>query len=198
MKNIYVIEFLDENDFRKRERALKKYNMLAYKKLLFEYYSNFREGKFDGIIVYKNNIEGYERYELALPVDKIFKKHYGSVVLHYTVYYNQKIVFLNTITPEDILNEDHQKELNTYKGVQISKSHAEKDMFKINLLNMLEGNNYGSSKKKEKSPKIVDENKVSDEEKIRRIVSEILDDKLDKIVEEKIEKIVKEKFKKEM
>ena len=45
---------------------------------------------------------------------------------------------LDTITPEDILNEGHQKELTTYKGVPVSKSHAEKDMFKINLLNMLD------------------------------------------------------------
>ena len=29
-------------------------------------------------------------------------------------------------------------DLSTYKGIPISKSHAEKDMFKINLLNMLE------------------------------------------------------------
>ena len=31
-----------------------------------------------------------------------------------------------------------QKELSTYKGDMVSKSHAEKDMFKINLLNMLD------------------------------------------------------------
>ena len=35
MKNSYVIEFLNENEFRKKERAVKKYNMLAYKKLIF-------------------------------------------------------------------------------------------------------------------------------------------------------------------
>ena len=45
---------------------------------------------------------------------------------------------LDTIDPEEILTEGHQKELSTYKGVMVSKSHAEKDMFKINLLNMLE------------------------------------------------------------
>ena len=46
---------------------------------------------------------------------------------------------LDTIkTPEDILTEGHQKELSTYKGVMVSKSHADRDMFKINLLNMLD------------------------------------------------------------
>ena len=138
MKNSYVIDFLNENEFRKKEMAIKKYNMLAYKKLIFEYYPNFREGKFTGTIVRQNKIEGYDEYELKLPTDAIFERKFGSIILHYSVYHNQRIVMLCNITPEDILNEGHQKELTTYKGVPVSKSHAEKDMFKINLLNMLE------------------------------------------------------------
>lgn len=138
MKNSYIIEYLNENEFRKKERAVKKYNMLAYKKLIFEFYPGFREGNFNGIIVSKNANDGIIKYELKLPTDTMFSKVYEDLVLHYTVYENQKIVMLNTITPEDILTEGHQKELTTYKGVPVSKSHAEKDMFKINLLNMLE------------------------------------------------------------
>jgi len=137
MKNSYVIEYLNENEFRKKERAVKKYNMLAYKKLIFEFYPGFREGKFDGVVISKNTAEGFTKYELKLPTDAMFSKVYGDLVLHYTVYSNQKIVMLNNITPDDILTEGHQKELTTYKGVPVSKSHAEKDMFKINLLNML-------------------------------------------------------------
>ena len=68
----------------------------------------------------------------------MFAKVHGEMILHYTVYNKQKTVILDTITPEEILSEGHQKELTTYKGVMISKSHADKDMFKINLLNMLE------------------------------------------------------------
>ena len=137
MKNSYVIEYLNENEFRKKERAVKKYNMLAYKKLIFEFYPNFREGKFNGVIVSKNAKEKIVKYELKLPTDSTFAKVYGDIILHYTVYESQRIVMLNNITPDDILTEGHQKELTTYKGVPISKSHAEKDMFKINLLNML-------------------------------------------------------------
>ena len=96
MKNSFVIEYLNENEFRKKER------------------------------------------ELKLPTDRMFAKVHGDVVLHYTVYENQKLVMLDTLTPEDILTEGHQKELSTYKGVMVSKSHAERDMFKINLLNMLD------------------------------------------------------------
>ena len=138
MKNTYVIEYLNENEFRKKERAVKKYNMLAYKKLMFDFYPSFREGNFGGVAISKNTKDGITKYELKLPTDRMFSKVYGDMMLHYTVYENQKIVMLDTITPEDILNEGHQKELSTYKGVMVSKSHAEKDMFKINLLNMLE------------------------------------------------------------
>ena len=132
MKNSFVIEYLNENEFRKKERAVKKYNMLAYKKLVF------RDGDFKGIIVSKNTKDMITKYELKLPTDRMFAKVHGDVVLHYTVYENQKLVMLDTLTPEDILTEGHQKELSTYKGVMVSKSHAERDMFKINLLNMLD------------------------------------------------------------
>ena len=137
MKN-YVMEYLNENEFRKKERAVKKYNMLAYKKLIFEYYPSLREGEFKGVIVSKNTKEKIDKYELKLPTDVMFSKVHGDIVLHYSVYKNQKIVMLDTITPEEILSEGHQKELTTYKGVMVSKSHADRDMFKINLLNMLD------------------------------------------------------------
>lgn len=137
MKNSYVIEYLNENEFRKKERAVKKYNMLAYKKLIFEFYPDFREGKFDGVVVSKNTKDKITKYDLKLPTDTMFSKVHGDIVLHYAVYEEQRIVMLNSISPEDILTEGHQKELTTYKGVMVSKSHAEKDMFKINLLNMI-------------------------------------------------------------
>ena len=53
---------------------------------------------------------------------------------------------LDTITPEEILSEGHQKELTTYKGVMVSKSHAERDMFKINLLNSMNKNGFLNNK----------------------------------------------------
>ena len=45
---------------------------------------------------------------------------------------------LDKLMPVDILSEGHQSELVTYKGVMVSKEHADKDIFKINLLNMIE------------------------------------------------------------
>lgn len=134
----YIIDYVNENEFKKKEKAVKKYNMLAYKKLIFDHYPSFKDGKFDGVIISKNKEENIIKYELKLPTDIMFSKVHGDIVLQYSVYKNQKIVMLNTIQPEDILTEGHQSELSTYKGVMISKAHTQKDMFKINLLNMLD------------------------------------------------------------
>ncbi len=133
----YVFDYVNENEFKKLERALKKYNMLAYKKLFFEYYPKLKEGEFLGKLVSVNGKNNTKNYELKLPTDVMFSKVHGDVVLHYTVYEKEEIVMLNTISPEEILSEGHQTELETYKGVMVSKTHADKDIFKINLLNML-------------------------------------------------------------
>ena len=138
MKNTYIIEYLNENEFRKRERALKKYNMLAYKKFVFEYCPQLREGTLLGELVSTNEKLGTKTYELKLPTDEMFVKVHGDIKLHYMVYEKDRIIMLDTITPETILNEGHRSELTTYKGVVVSKENQEKDMFKINLLNMLQ------------------------------------------------------------
>ncbi len=133
----YIFEYLDENDFRKKERSVRKYNMLAYKKLTFSYYPELRKGNFLGKEVGKDEKTKTVSYELKLPTDDLFAKVHGEIILHYTVYLEKHIILLTNITPEEILDEGHRAELSTYKGVMISKAHPEKDMFKINLLNML-------------------------------------------------------------
>ncbi|MBQ9854236.1 MAG: hypothetical protein IJO57_04305 [Bacilli bacterium] len=138
MKNNYILDYVNENEFRKKERAVKKYNMLAYKKLLFEFYPALREGNFLGVLVSSNREDMVDKYELTLPTDKTFTKVHGHITLHYSVYLDQKTIVLETLTPEDILTEGHQKELTAYKGVMVSKSHKELDMFKINLLESLD------------------------------------------------------------
>ncbi len=138
MKEVYVFEYLNENEFHKLERSLKKYNMLAYKKLYFEYYPSLKEGEFLGEVVSTNQSKGCITYELKLPTDVLFSKVHGDIKLRYHVYETQKIIVLDTLIPEDILTEGHQSELVTYKGVMVSKQHSEKDLFKINLLNMIQ------------------------------------------------------------
>ena len=77
-------------------------------------------------------------YELKLPTDAMFSKVHGSIRLYYIVYNTERIVMLDKFEPFEILSEGHASELVTYKGVMVSKQHADKDMFKINLLNMIQ------------------------------------------------------------
>ena len=137
MKDNYVFEYLNENDFRVKERSVRKYNMLAYKKMMFDFYPKLKTGEFLGNIISENK-DGSVMYELPLPTDEMFSKVHGVITLHYTVYLDKKVILLTNITPEGILDEGHRAELGTYKGVMISKTNPEKDMFKINLLNMLQ------------------------------------------------------------
>ena len=134
----YVLDYVNENEFRKLERALKKYNMIAFKKLNFEYYPAIRSGNFLGKLIESNKKNNTEKYELRLPSDKIFAQIHGEITLVYTVHKNEGVAMLETITPEDILIEGHRSELTTYKGIMISKENASKDKFKIDLLNMLQ------------------------------------------------------------
>lgn len=138
MKDTYLFDYMNENEFHKLERSLKKYNMLAYKKLYFEYYPSLKEGQFLGEVVSTNKTNGTTTYKLKLPTDMLFAKVHGPIELHYIVYHTEKIIMLDTVTPEDILSEGHQSELVTYKGVMVSKEHSDKDIFKINLLNMIQ------------------------------------------------------------
>lgn len=142
----YVVEYLNENEFKKKERSLKKYNMLAFKELVFKCVPNLRNGDFQGEIVSKNSKEGIIKYKYKLPTDHLFSKVHGDIYLHYTLYENQKLIMLDTLTPEELLSEGHQKELTAYKGVMLSKSHAERDMFKINLLNSMNKSGFLNSR----------------------------------------------------
>ena len=138
MQENYLVDYVNENEFHKLERSLKKYNMLAYKKLCFEYYPKLKEGNLLGEKVSSDKEKEIDAYELKLPTDSLFAKVHGEIKLHYLFYKNQKTIMLDKITPIEILSEGHQSELVTYKGVMISNQHSEKDMFKINLLNMIQ------------------------------------------------------------
>jgi len=140
MKGTYIFDYVNENEFKKLERSLKKYNMLAYKKLYFDYYPALREGNFLGELISTNKKNGTSTYELKLPTDAMFSKVHGDIKLYYVVYEEIKTVMLDRLEPNDILSEGHQSELITYKGVMVSKEHSDKDMFKINLLGLLDNN----------------------------------------------------------
>ena len=127
----FILDYINENEFRKLERALKKYNMLAFKKLNFEYYPSLRKGEFLGELISTDTKKGTETYELKLPSDHLFTQVHGEVKL-------KDIVMLETIEPTDILLEGHVAELSTYKGVMISKANADKDKFMVNLFSAMD------------------------------------------------------------
>ena len=134
----YILDYINENEFKKLERALKKYNMLAFKKLNFEYYPSLRNGDFLGELMSSDKKNDTETYELKLPSDHLFTQVHGEVKLRYIVYKKQNVVMLDTIMPTDILLEGHVAELTTYKGVMISKANADKDKFMINLFSAMD------------------------------------------------------------
>lgn len=134
----YILDYINEKDFRELERALKKYNMLAYKKLNFEYYPSLRSGKFLGELVSTDSHNHVDVYEKRLPSDLLFTQVHGEVKLRYRVYKEQNVVMLDTIEPADVLRDGGAAELSTYKGVMISKQNAEKDRFMINLFSALD------------------------------------------------------------
>ena len=133
MKGRFILDYLDENNFKKLERSLKKYNMVAYKKLMFEFYPKLRNGEFVGECTSINKHEQTETYELRLPTDKLFVRVYGEVKLSYTVYKANSVVILNDLEPKGILLDGHKSELTAYKGIMISKANAQREIFKINM-----------------------------------------------------------------
>ena len=81
MKDTYVFEYVNENEFRKLERSIKKYNMLAYKQLYFQYYPELKNGTFLGEIVSEDEDNGTTTYELKLTTDAMFSKVHGDIKL---------------------------------------------------------------------------------------------------------------------
>ena len=137
MKENYIFEYLDEQKFKKCERSVKKYNMFAFKKLVFDFYPKMKDGNFLGEKVNEDKEKNIVSYELTLPADELFTKVHGEIVLEYDIYTDKNIILLKTIQPEELFLEGHATELGAYKGVMISKENAQKDMFKINLLDLL-------------------------------------------------------------
>ncbi|MFA5602262.1 MAG: hypothetical protein WDA21_00815 [Bacilli bacterium] len=136
MKNKYIIDYFDEIEYKKLERAVKKYNMLAYKDLIFNCYSKLRSGVFEGEKISTDN--DITTYEYKLPTTTMFVRVHGYLRLNYTVNEKENLIILNTLKPTEILEAGHRSELNTYKGVMVSKDNAAKDKFKIELLNMIQ------------------------------------------------------------
>ena len=97
-----------QNEFNTCIRSLKRYNMLAYKKLIFEYQRRLISGEVLG-----DRID--DRYILKLPTDKVFESVYGSISLVYEIEDNR--IYYCELTPKSLWLEGNRRLLDTYCGI---------------------------------------------------------------------------------
>ena len=114
------IRFRNENDFKKKLKALKKYCANSYKYLCFE-------------LIDKDLFEVLNgTYYFDLPTSNEFKMVYGQLRLKYSIY--GSMILLEDIEPSEFLKTGFCIELNSYKGMFYANK---KDKFKIELMNYL-------------------------------------------------------------
>lgn len=97
-----------QSEFNTCIKSLKRYNMLAYKKLIFEYQRRLISGEVLG-----DRADG--KYILKLPTDKVFESVYGSISLVYEIEDNR--IYYSELTPKSLWLEGNRRLLDTYCGI---------------------------------------------------------------------------------
>lgn len=122
-------DMMSENEFNKLIRAVRTYNMSAYKDFIFKFIPEVKSGKVLG-----NKISD-EIYEYELPCSDLFKKVHGKLRVLYKIKGNN--IIMVSVEPREILTKCMAKLLDTYKGVVIT---GPKDKFKVDfILKMMNG-----------------------------------------------------------
>ncbi len=111
----------DENLFRKKEKALKRYFKKSHKYLHFKLIPTLNKN---------NKKDGY--YEVALPTSELFEKVYGKMVLKF--YVKDDKAYFEDILPDGILTLCYEKSLPIYKGIPY---YTTKDLKKIKIMEKL-------------------------------------------------------------
>lgn len=111
------IMYLDENDFNRKIRSLRKYCTKSYKYLWFKLIKERQLNQEEGIHV------------IEIPSSREFELVHGKVRLHYRMV-NGKII-MEDLEPQQFLLDGYMKELGQYKGVWCRN---EQDKFKINMI----------------------------------------------------------------
>lgn len=111
------ITYVDFNDYKKQERALRTYYMRTYKDLVFNASKKMRKVKKDG------------DYEIELYTDWKFKKVYGQIKIRF--YKQNKVIVIKEIHPREILLNLYSVLAKTYKGVPYTN---EKELIRIKLI----------------------------------------------------------------
>jgi len=116
-----MISYLNENDFRKKTKALSRYFRRNYKYLIFKIYPKLKcEHKIDG------------KYEVELSTSELFRKIYGPMKLLFSVKNDNAV--LEDITPSELLTLCYERDLKTYKGIPYS---CVKDFKKLKIMEKL-------------------------------------------------------------
>ena len=116
--NRKFITYLDEVDYKKKEKALRTYFWKTYDYLMEEILP---------ILQKENKIDG--QYEVDLQAPKLFEKVYGKVKLLFRV--QNDVVILEDLEPSEMFMEMYSRLLPTHRGIPYRN---EKDKFKIELL----------------------------------------------------------------
>lgn len=112
------IVIIDENNFRKKIKGMKRYFIKSYKYLSFNIMPELiKTGKCDG------------NYSVEIPIDEYFKKCYGNLQLYFSI--KNDVVIIEDILPNEILIQCHMKNLPIYHGIPY---YQHKDLIKLKIL----------------------------------------------------------------
>ena len=111
------IVYLDENDFVKKYKGLRRVCPVAFKYLCFDFFKKDLFQKEDGF------------YIEDLPTSEQFKTIYGQLQLVYSI--KNKCIVIEDLKPSSILLANYMSGFKIHKGVPYD---TEKDKFKIEVV----------------------------------------------------------------
>lgn len=122
--------------FQENEKILKTTHPKLYFKLQVEYYDSLKKGNFIGKIIGENEEDQLTIYEYKFETSKVFEKVHGELKFNYAVYHKSKLIRIRELEPEYFF-QNAQDGIINYKGCIVTKKNQEKDIYKINLITML-------------------------------------------------------------
>lgn len=123
-----MLEIGSEFEYKKVERSLRKINMLAYKKLVFQVIPELKNGDLS------TAKKVGDLYEVDLPTDYLFEHVYEKFKLRFKK--EDKKIVLVDITPKEVLLK-FMDGITMYKGVPVPEKNSEKYRFKRDLLSAI-------------------------------------------------------------
>lgn len=116
------IMYIDEIDFTKKYKGLRRICPKTFKYLCFDFFKNDLFKKENG------------HYVDDLPTTEAFKKIYGQIQIIYTIQNN--CIVIEDLKPHEILIANYMSEMKIYKGVPYN---TERDKFKIEIVERMKG-----------------------------------------------------------